>query len=34
VSGALGMSFQKDRTTPNAVHGMQMTDGHITFTAK
>lgn len=34
VSGALGMSFQKDRTTPKAVHGMQMTDGHITFTAK
>ncbi|QDL55746.1 porin [Rhodoferax aquaticus] len=34
VSGALGMSYQKDRTTPKAVHGLQMTDGHITFTAK
>lgn len=34
VSGALGFSYQKDRTTPKAVHGMQMADGHITFTAK
>lgn len=34
VGGALGFSYQKDRTTPTAVHGMQMTDGHVNFTAK
>ena len=34
VGGALGFSYEKDRTTPNAVHGMAMTDGHLNFTAK
>lgn len=34
MSGALGFSYQKDRTTPKAVHGMQMTDGHMTVTAQ
>lgn len=34
VNGALGFSYQKDRTVPKAVHGLQMADGHITFTAK
>lgn len=33
VGGALGFSYQKDRSTPKAVHGMQMTDGHINFKA-
>ena len=34
LTGALGFSFQKDRTTPTAVQGMQMADGHVTFAAK
>lgn len=34
LGGALGFSYEKDRTTPNAVHGMAMTDGHLNFTAK
>jgi predicted porin len=34
LGGTLGFSYEKDRTTPKAVHGMAMTDGHLNFSAK